>query len=330
MRLIKKLLFIFLVGFLIYKISSNFGYDLLNLSGENTLLNTQIFKTSAKNKTLNENKIFTPQFTNNQLIVSTFNVEWLGDGEKDRKKRAEKDYKNIASVISEIGADIIGLQEIENKKAVEKILKYIKGYSYVMAPIKSGQNVVFLYSNNLKIKRTFSSDRIDVEGRSTRPAIVIEAKKGNFDFVVTNVHFKSSSHFDNTPEKKARSVNIRTRQADALTALADSIINEGKEKDVILLGDFNDTPVRKKNPTLLSLINNPNLVFITQKLKSCKYRSAYAIDHIIVSQSAYSRYIDESLRYFDTQSIFQEEELKNISDHCPVIVNFDIKGKDND
>lgn len=229
-----------------------------------------------------------------------------------------------------MNADIVGLQEIENADAINKILKYLKGYKYTITANKSAQNVAYLFNSKLEIKRSFVSDRIDVADRSTRPALVMECKKGNFDFVVANVHLKSTSRYDNTAEKKERSFNLRKTQVIELNKFADSIINAKKELDVIILGDFNDTPVRKKNPTLTSLIQNPNLVFITKDMKSCKYPSMYSIDHIISSKSAYSRFTSDSERHFDIGLVLGKELTQNISDHCPIILTFDVKSKDND
>lgn len=264
------------------------------------------------------------------MVVATFNVEWLGDGKTDRKPRNEADYNNIAKIISELNADIVGLQEIENVNAIKKILKYLKSYKFIITENKTAQNVAYLYNSKLEIKRSFVSDRIDVADRSTRPALVMECKKSNFDFVVVNVHLKSTSRYDNTAEKKERSFDLRGSQVIELNKFADSIINAKKELDVILLGDFNDTPIRKKNPTLTPLIENPNLVFITKDMKSCKNPSMYSIDHIISSKSAFNRFTTDSERNFDIGLVFGKELTQNISDHCPIILTFDVKSKDND
>ena len=294
---------------------------------------TELLGINNKNNEQNISKAkdaFQPKFSKNELIVGTFNVEWLGDGINDRKDRTEEDYKTISKIIAEMNADVLGLQEIENETTIKKILKYLKGYKYKITQNNSAQNVAFLYNSKIKIKRSFEYDKIDFQDRSTRPALVMELKKGNLDFVISNIHFKSTSHYDNTEEKRERSYSIRTKQAEEMSYFVDSILNSKNEKDVIILGDFNDTPVRKKNPTLMALLDNPNVTFITKEMKSCKSRSMYAIDHIVVSNSLLNRFVQSSERSYDISLVFGKDVAKNISDHCPVLANFDITPKDND
>lgn len=308
------------------KVLENSGTSPLELIGLNNSSNN---KSSNKNIVIDK-QAFSPKFSKNELILATFNVEWLGDGINDRKERTEQDYKIISKIMSEMNADILGLQEIENEATVKKILKYLKGYKYQITKNKSAQNVAFLYNSKLKIKRNFVYDKVDFQDRSTRPALVIEAQKGNFDFVVANIHLKSTSHYDNTVEKRERSFAIRTKQAEEMSNFADSILSSNKEHDVFILGDFNDTPVRKKNPTLMALQNNANLTFLTGEMKSCKSRSLFAIDHIVASKQAQNRFVANSERSYDINIIYGKEAAKNISDHCPVLANFDILAKDND
>ncbi len=307
---------------ILVKILENAGNSPTELFGINSKL---------KNKEITSNKAaFSPNFSKNELTIATFNVEWLGDGINDRKDRTEQDYKTISKIISEMNADVLGLQEIENEATIKMLLKYLKGYKYQITQNKSAQNVAFLYNSKLKIKRTYEYDKVDFQDRSTRPALVLEMKKGNFDFVISNVHFKSTSHYDNTEEKRERSYTIRTKQAEEMSYFVDSVINAKKEQDVIILGDFNDTPVRKKNPTLMAMLENPNISFLTKEMKSCKSRSMFAIDHIAVSNSIINRFVQSSERSYDISLIYGKDAAKNLSDHCPILANFDITAKDND
>lgn len=315
--MIKKIIFYFVLIYLSYEIYNNFNFN-------------QTFNLKHKELNSKSKKAFITQFKEDELIISTFNVEWLGDGLNDRKERSENDYKLIAKVISELNSDIVALQEIENKIALKRILKYLTDYKFVISENKSAQNIAYLYNTKIKITRNYIYDKVDFADRSTRPALVLVAKKNNFDFVISNVHFKSTSRFDNTKEKKERSISIRTEQADKMSLFVDSIINKGKEKDIIIVGDFNDSPIRKKNPSLLSLIYNKNGEFLTSELKSCKNKTLYSIDHIFVSKSVINRFITTSERSYNFNLIYEKEISNNISDHCPVSANFDCKRKDND
>lgn len=302
------------IGFEIY---NNFNFD--------ETLNLKHKELNSKNS-----KAYSPQFSKDELVISTFNVEWLGDGVNDRKDRTENDYKFIAKIISELNADIVALQEIENKDAIKRILKYLKNYKYIISDNKSAQNLAYLYNSKLKIINNYIYDKVDFADRSTRPALVLVAKKNNFDFVISNVHFKSTSRYDNTKEKRERSISIRTQQAEKMSLFIDSILNSGKEKDVIIVGDFNDSPIRKKDPSLISLINYNKGEFLTSELKSCKNKSLYSIDHIFISNSVKNRFILSSERSYNFNLIYEKEITSNISDHCPVSANFNCILKDND
>ena len=71
--------------------------------------------------------------------------------------------------------------------------------------------------------------------------------------------------------------------------------------------------------------------FITKDLYSCgRYSDSYTIDNILVSKSALSRCFIETLTILDITQMYTKEQLKQLSDHCPVIVQFDVSAPDND
>ena len=108
------------------------------------------------------------------------------------------------------------------------------------------------------------------------------------------------------------------------------MLNAGSEKDIILIGDFNDYPTRVTNPTLTSLYENGNIEFITKGMQSCKYDYMSSIDHIIISQSSKKRYIPNSVRMINFNAALPDVSAEKISDHCPVLANFNIIQSDND
>lgn len=263
------------------------------------------------------------------VTIGTFNIAWLGDGINDRIDRIEDDYKQIANLINQTGIEVLGLQEIENEKAIKKILAYLPDYDFIMANKHGAQNIALIYKKYIDIKFISEYMPLAIQENRNRPGLIIEAKKGNFDWIMMIVHFKSTSHYDDTPEKKEDSYYIRTLQAEKTVLWADSVIKNSKEKDIIIMGDFNDTPNRKKNNSLTS-IKNSNLFFLTDSLKSCKFPTWYSIDHILVSQSAKIRYLENSIGMYDFNKSISSKQSKSISDHCPVFAKFEIKTPDND
>ncbi|MCX7737032.1 MAG: endonuclease/exonuclease/phosphatase family protein [Candidatus Kapabacteria bacterium] len=264
------------------------------------------------------------------LTVATFNVEWLGDMVNDRIDRVPEDYKLIAEIIKKSNADLIALQEIENDKALKLLTKYLDGFKYYVGKRGGQQNLGLLYKKNIKVKFVEEYSPLIVEEGRTRPGLIFECKAGNFDFVMMVVHYKSTSRFEDTKEKIQKSKELRAKQIEKSHYWADSILRNTKEQDIIILGDFNDTPVRKKDNLFTVFLQDTNFVFLTQNLKSCKYPTAYSIDHILVSRSINNRYLKNSLQSLDFRSILTDQETKKISDHCPVSVKFDVSLPDND
>ncbi len=144
------------------------------------------------------------------------------------------------------------------------------------------------------------------------------------------VHFKATSRFDETPEKLEQSRTLRARQGEIAVAWVDSILKAKNEQDVVVLGDFNDSPLRKKYNTMTAFLSYPDVLFLTENLKSCKYQNAYGIDHIVVTRSLFNRYVQNSTKFFDTFSMFKKEDAERISDHCLILARFDITTPDND
>ncbi len=272
----------------------------------------------------------TKQSPSKYLTVATFNIEWLGDMINDRIDRVPEDYKLIAEIIKKSDADIIALQEIENYKALKLLTKYLPEFESYLGKKGNQQNLGLLYKKNIRVDFIKEYTPLIIEEGRTRPGLVFDCKAGNFDFVMMVVHYKSTSKYEDTKEKIQKSQDLRAAQIQKTHFWADSILRNTKEQDIIILGDFNDTPMRKKNNLFAIFKFDSNFVFLTENLKSCKYPNAYSIDHILVSKTTNSRYIKNSLRSLDFRAILRDQELERISDHCPVSVKFDLTMPDND
>lgn len=270
------------------------------------------------------------QLNPSEIIIGTFNIEWLGDGFNDRIERTDKDYQNIARIIKESQCDIVGVQEIENFNALAKLVQYLPEYSFFITKDDAPQKVGIIFHKSIKVKYIADYSPLEVEERRTRPGLVAAVEKGNFDFLTLVVHFKATSRFDDTKEKIEQSRMLRTNQAQVVCNWVDSILSRGEEEDLFVIGDFNDTPLRKQFNTLLPLLSNPNLIFLTAQLKSCKFPTAYVIDHILITKRSLKRYVDNSLSIYNTFQIYPQESAEKISDHCLVYVRFDVTQPDND
>ena len=265
------------------------------------------------------------------LTIGTYNAEWLGDGIKDRNKRTDDELAKIANILTTLDADVIGIQEVENDIAMNKLVSKMPGYKYYLCQLdkKSKQRLGIIYKSTLNIKNFKSYPQLLVPhyGKSLRPGLICYIEKNGTAFLCMFVHLKSTSRYDNTPEKLNLSREIRTEQNQILSDFVDSVNKVSPKTRIILLGDFNDTPKRKKHNTMAALISNPNINFLTTEQKSCKYPTTYTIDHIVVNNLAKEKYITGSLFQLNIFNMFNKEEVKKISDHCPILVKFDVSKK---
>lgn len=171
---------------------------------------------------------------------------------------------------------------------------------------------------------------VAVRGERNRPGFVVNCRKGNFDWTMMVLHLKSTSRADSTPQLKEEAILNRSLQAVKVSEWADSILANGKEKDILVVGDFNDSPQRKVNPTLTAMINDTNITFLTATLTSCKNTSWLNIDQIVASRSAAIRWRPAAMHHYNFNAAFRTEEANMISDHCPVLGQFEITVPDND
>lgn len=286
-----------------------------------TSISLLLFSACSDKITINKDKT---------VIVGTFNLEWFGDGVNDRNPRTENDYKNIADIIKQTGIEVLGVEEVENGAALERLIKYLPDYSFYVGKEGRIQNVGVLFKKSVSVQYVGEYMPMAIERGRNRPGLVLNVKKGNFDWTMMVVHFKSTSRYDDTPEKKEESIQVRKLQADILKNWADSVVTYSKEKDIIIVGDFNDAPLRRKYESLDNLYADTNLKFLTDKMNSCKFKNSYTIDQIVVSKSALNRFVPNSESMFDFNSTLKPEDAKKISDHCPVFSVFNIETPDND
>jgi endonuclease/exonuclease/phosphatase family metal-dependent hydrolase len=124
--------------------------------------------------------------------VATFNVEWLGDGVNDTKPRTDGEYMRIADIIIKTGADVVGLQEIENQAALNKVLRFLKQEHEYEGIVLEGyggqQHAGVMWKKSITVTPKGAYTPLVTEAGRSRPGFVVECKKGDFDWVMMVVH----------------------------------------------------------------------------------------------------------------------------------------------
>lgn len=166
---------------------------------------------------------------NPELRVASYNIEWLSDTE--RPERLEK----LEKIIRDIDADVIGFQEIKNKKALEQFLPNVyeiwtdenaREYQQLAIAVKRPYKLV-------EAKQIFTSPTLEYAFPRFRDVIeaTVEAPTGE-QFNVYVVHLKSRS---------GGRANTDGQRMMAM-ALLTSYLTFHEQQDFIVLGDFNDAP----------------------------------------------------------------------------------------
>lgn len=265
-----------------------------------------------------------------QATVGTFNIEWLGDGVEDMKSRTDDDYRRVADVIDRTGADVLGVQEIENTTALERVLRHLPDFTGFIADAGIKQNVGVIFRKGLSVQQRGLYTPLTVGVDRLRPGLILSCRKGDFDWIMMVVHLKSTSRADSTDELRDESRRLRGKQAAMLRSWADSVLRADAENDILIVGDLNDFPGRRENATLGPLLASKEMTFLTGALRSCRNPNWYVIDHVIASRSAQQRFIAGSEAVNDMRSYLEAREMSGVSDHCPVTVRFSTAEPDND
>lgn len=306
------------------------------------------------------------------LKIATYNVENLFDLEKTTFRYKEykpngeslwnyKHYKiklrNIAKVIKDIDADIIGLQEIGSLKALKDLKKELKvqGLYYPYYKIANKKSTAIKVAFLSKIPFSYTKEISVTHSYKYRNILEAKVTLHGKDLYIFNNHWKSKSG----PE------SMRILSAKQLRTRVEEI---GLDNNIILLGDFNSDyeeyikfqRKRRHNDTqgktginhILKTIekgedNLYNLWYDEVEEKRYSYiykRKKEALDNIIISQTLLDSngvtYIEDSISNFSKPYLFKKKNIyrwqmshgrikkhkgKGYSDHLPVLAKFLVK-----
>lgn len=199
--------------------------------------------------------IFSITLNATNLKIASYNVENLFDLTYDKteydefipnskslwnQKTFNTKLNNLIKVIKDIDADIIALQEIENKDLIELLVKKIPEYKYFSFAKYPNSAVGVAFLSKIKIKNSSIID-VKFENRSFRPILETTFIYENSEFKIFNNHWASKKVAENYRVKYAKT-------------LQDRLLKLKNDYDYIILGDFNSNynefETLKKDPKL--------------------------------------------------------------------------------
>lgn len=176
----------------------------------------------------------------NTFSIASYNVENLFDLNEDNNEYSEFipntksnwnentfniKVNNLVKVLKDIDADIIALQEVENRELMQLLVKKLPAYNYYSF-IKYPDSAIGVgFLSKIKIKE---NKHLDVKFRTKLYRPILETT-----FLYENIEFKV---FNNHWPSKAVGESYRVKYAKALQ---ERIVQLPKDYDYILVGDFN-------------------------------------------------------------------------------------------
>lgn len=227
----------------------------------------------------------------------------------DREATYKKKVKNMARVISEIGADvsknspaIIGIAEVENREVIEDLANddalYGKDYGIVHfdSPDARGIDVALMYQKALFMPIDVSKHELKIYDDNTRKRVYTRDQllvSGKLEGELIHVIV---SHWPSRSGGEARSRPKRIAAAKLNKRIIDSLQATDPYAKIFSMGDFNDDPTnsslkdvlkteKNKEDVKLKGIYNPMEGFFRKGLGSNAYRDAWSLfDQILITK----------------------------------------------
>lgn len=246
------------------------------------------------------------------IRIATWNLRKFSE-------RARPDLVAIASLIKSSKFDIVAIQEVQQQgQAVQRLRRQLnEPWRHVISPpAGDGERFAFLYRGDVM-------ELVEEPGFIQSPDLSVFARTpyaghfraGGFDFMLITVHLSWGD------------VDRRRRETQALAQFAYTLAAGGPEKDIIVLGDFNE----QRSRGFLS-------AFEAQGWKRLNHRptnlsSTEVYDNLLIDPRYTREYFGQSGLVLFDEELFPNDDKRaadDVSDHRPVWADFATAGPDDD
>jgi exonuclease III len=278
------------------------------------------------------------------VLVMFWNLEnyfdWKDDAPGIRnwtKRKFQRKSLAIAKTIFWISdvegrlPDVIGLAEVENRFVLERLLRdtplHRAGYGIVHydSPDPRGIDVALLYRKETLTLLEAKPLRVGGEEFRTRDILLAKFQRESSDSLVFLVNHHPSKYGGSTGERRKAAL-------DRLKDVTDSLLAEGN-KDIIAMGDFNDTPESTKEYSTIMV--NLALPLAKRGEGTIKYSGKWElIDMFFISQRVASRNPGVAMKVVKAPFLTVKDNAHSgekplrtytgpgyaggVSDHCPI------------
>ncbi len=247
-----------------------------------------------------------------EIRIATWNLRQFSD-------RGKADLRAVAAIITDAGFDVVAIQEVKREgEQVDRLLN-------VLGPPWRG-TIGPMTGNNERYAFIYRGDRVMLLAKATlldNPGRVFDRAPGSatfragaFDFELLTVHL---SYTDT-----AR----RTREAAALARIAPDLAVKQAEKDIIVLGDFNEMDPPKGNLGYFDALGWRRLNDAPTNLGSSEIYDNILIDPKYTREYAGKHGVErfDEVRFHNDDAAARD----NVSDHRPAWAVFSTTGPDDD
>ncbi|HDY90579.1 MAG TPA: endonuclease/exonuclease/phosphatase [Pseudoalteromonas sp.] len=291
---------------------------------------TSTIPTKVVESSPNSEVVTSLQSVSQPLKVATWNVEHLAYPiDTGCRTRTPSEIAAMKAYAKNLGADIIALQEVGSKAALQQIfseddwqlIMSTRADSKAYTCRKTGalstqQKVAFAVKKAIPVLNTAAIDKLALKRAGLRYGLQITVNTPNGPTDILNVHMKSGCFVDDYLKSDSPACKTYAQQVPIL----DNWIakREATNTPYIVLGDFNhriSAPYNQLTRTLLS--NERSTSITTNNLIGCQARYPAPIDHIIVGKMD-AKNIAKSAQGHKYKNMDDEAML---SDHCAVSVS---------
>lgn len=277
------------------------------------------------------------QGTAGTLDVGTWNVEWFGDPGNGPDDEALQQLL-VAEIMADADLDVWSIQEVVSEGAFARLVDSLPGYDGLLANDPSVRNGPQYYNdfdgNEQKVGLVWKTDLVEVTAAriiltgfdfefAGRPPLEVEVRvtvDGTpFDAIFIALHAKAGADQEDWE-----------RRTDAAAALKNHLDTTWPDTPVWIVGDFNDdvdVSIHAGEITPYSpFLDDPDAWrFATAALTAAGVTSTVnfgdVIDHILVSDESWGRYVDGSATVLDLRASVSDYGT-DASDHYPVLARF--------
>jgi len=239
------------------------------------------------------------------IRVATWNLRQFGS-------QATTDVGMVSRIITDNRFDVMAIQEVQKDgRGVDALLHALAGpwRSTSLSPeSRSGERLVFIYRGD-HVQELGQPEMLPgaSPGVFERIPYCATFKAGNFDFELITVHLTWGN------------AGQRQQEVAELARLLPRMAAGQAEKDIIVLGDFNEQHTR---PNLHHFVGSGWDTVVTQ---GTNLSSKEIYDHILVNATYTREYTGDTGVYRFDEMLFQnhdKEAALSVSDHRPVWADF--------